>query len=509
LSKRWFKVWPHHIPRELSYHVKPAYSILEDAVERASDSPALIDEVGSVKSFKELEEESSLFADALASSGVAENDKVAFMSTNEIEAIEALYGILKSGATAVIIDPTTMSEDLKFQLEDSQAKALVIDLDSYTRERDTIEKVGIRNIAVIGLESGALAYKQFKKRGTNRDFRADIDPLKSAAIIFYYAGIAGRTEQVIHSHYGVYTCALSASVMKSVPEETHRISLLASPMTHVLGLINLLSTHAAAGSVVVMRRFDPATVYRLIQQHGITHITAAPMAFDALLKLDQVSKDAVASLRFCSSGGAPLSQDTQRRFREVFGVPLVQEYGLTEALLVTIQPYTVADIAGTVGIPMVGVDAKIVKETGEEAEPGEVGELVIRSPWIMLRYADDEDTRRAIRNGWLYTGDLMMMDDSGLLYFRGVKKRMIKYKAYPVFPRDLELLLMKHEAVKEAIVVGVPDPETGQKPVAYVVLKDEYKNRVNVEEIISFVNSRVAAYKKIREIRVVEQLPKE
>ncbi|MEM1954073.1 MAG: AMP-binding protein, partial [Nitrososphaerota archaeon] len=212
-------------------------------------------------------------------------------------------------------------------------------------------------------------------------------------------------------------------------------------------------------------------------------------------------------IRYCLSAGGYLPPEVQRKFAEVFGVPLVQMYGLTEGWVITLQPLELADRLGTIGLPLPGVQHKVVRDDGSEVTgPGEVGELHVRMPWIMLGYADPRDTELAIRDGWLRTGDLVSRDENGFLYFRGVKKRMIKYKGYPVFPRDLEELLRRHPAVSDALVRGEPDPETGERPVAFVVLKEGYEGRVSESELMEFVNSRVAGYKKLRGLKFVRSL---
>jgi long-chain acyl-CoA synthetase len=212
-------------------------------------------------------------------------------------------------------------------------------------------------------------------------------------------------------------------------------------------------------------------------------------------------------IRYCVSAGGYLPPEAQRAFTEAFGVPLVQLYGLTEGWAITVQPLEMSDRLGTIGLPLPGVEHRIVRDDGTEVKnPGEVGELHVRSPWIMLGYSDPRDTERAIVDGWLKTGDLVSVDETGLLYFRGVKKRMIKYKGYPIFPRDLEEVLKRHPAVKEALVKGEPDPEVGERPVGYVVLREGYEGKVSEEELMNYVNSRVAGYKKLRVLHIVRSL---
>jgi len=179
---------------------------------------------------------------------------------------------------------------------------------------------------------------------------------------------------------------------------------------------------------------------------------------------------------------------------------------MTETWVLTYQPLTAKEVKGTVGAPIADVDVKVVNpdDPSEERGTGEVGELLVKAPWLMEGYEDAEETKKAFHSGWLRTGDLLMMDERGLLYFRGVRKRMIKYKAYPIFPRDLEVLLMRHEAVQQAYVYGEPDPEVGERPVAKVVLRPG--KSTTEQELLDFVNSRVAFYKRLHRVYIVSSV---
>ncbi|HIQ29098.1 MAG TPA: long-chain fatty acid--CoA ligase [Candidatus Caldiarchaeum subterraneum] len=492
LDRPWFRNWPSDIPTHVDFQEKSIVDLIRGHAAADGDKIALADEMGNKLTYSELWRNSSLFAYSLHNLGVDKGDKVALFTVNSLSAVEALYGLWKAGASVVMIDPTSMSEDLYEQLSDSNPKAIVTDKETYSREKDTLDKIkSIEHRIILGEN-----YEEFKVG--DEDFYEKINPRVDNAVIFYYAGIVGRTEQVLHSHFGLYSCSLSSSTMKKItPTST---TLLTSPMTHVLGLMTVLATNLAGGTTAIMRRFNTEKAISMIKNLNVTHVIAAPYVYDQILNIDTN----LPSLKLCVSGGAPLSPDTQVNFHKKFKVPLVQEYGMTETLLLTFQLPNLADRVGTVGVPMLGVDAKIVDEGSRELNVGEVGELIVKAPWVMQGYKDPDDTAKAIKDGWVYTGDLMTIDSDGLLYFRGVKKRMIKYKGYPVFPRDLEIILMRHPAVKEVKVEGKEDKEVGQKPVAYVKLREDYSPKPSEEELMNFINQRVAAYKKIRELYIIE-----
>jgi len=240
-----------------------------------------------------------------------------------------------------------------------------------------------------------------------------------------------------------------------------------------------------------------------------------PTLYAMLLDYPELGKYDLTSIKFCISGAAPLPPEVQKKFMEITGGVLVEGYGLTEASPVThANPLdrTMKTVKiGSIGVPWPDTEAKIMDvETGtKELPPGEVGELVIKGPQVMKGYWKmPEETKQVLRDGWLYTGDIAKMDEDGYFYIVDRKKDLIKYKGYSVYPRELEDVLYEHEAVKLCAVVGKPDPTAGEIPKAFVVLKEGYEPTEELKkEIMEFVNSRVAPYKRIRELEFRKELP--
>jgi long-chain acyl-CoA synthetase len=476
---------------------------------------ALISSSGKRMTYRELSSLSRSIANSLRKMGVSKGDAVALVAYNSVELIAAFFGCVMSGAAAVMIDPATLSEDLKFQLEDSRSRVVVADSAVLERELRTFKEAGVERVLLLdgdrgpkgdGVEVKGLPELASEEPLVSEEVR--VDPTKDPAIVFYYAGIAGRTEQVLHSQAAPLRCAEVLAKVLRLPRGEN--TMLIVPLQHVLGLIQVLIHLSSGGSVTVLERkgggFDEMQVVEVAGRFGANSIWSAPILYIRLVsRAGEVRLP--SSIKYCSSGGGYLPPEVQRAFIETFGVPLVQGYGLTEGWVVTYQPLEMSDRLGTIGLPLPGVELKIVRDDGTEVRnPGEVGELYVRSPWIMLGYSDPRDTERAIVDGWLRTGDLVSVDETGLLYFRGVKKRMIKYKGYPIFPRDLEEILKRHPAVKEALVKGEPDPEVGERPVGYVVLREGYEGKVSEGELMGFVNSKVAGYKKLRALHIVRSL---
>ncbi|MDP8003811.1 MAG: class I adenylate-forming enzyme family protein, partial [Caldisphaera sp.] len=330
--------------------------------------------------------------------------------------------------------------------------------------------------------------------------------LNNTSIIMYYAGIAGRTMQTYHTYKGLSYAVQALS--KTISFDFKPNSLVVSPITHVLGLeVSLLVPLLNEGKTIMVQRWDADLVSNSIKYLDINFISGAPMIFDSLIEsVEKNNYDFKNTIKLGISAGAPLRPETQDKFFKMFNSPLVQAYGMTESWVITYQPKELYQIKNTLGIPIYGAKIRIADPNNPtiDVKKGEAGELLVSCPWLMKGYEDEKETNNAFYQEWLKTGDLVAMDNN-LLYFKGVKKRMLKYKAYPIFPKDLENILLKHEAVKNAYIYGEKDPEVGDIVTAKVILKDEYKGKIKDEDLIKFVNSKVAFYKKIRKIYFVDK----
>ncbi|MEM4650263.1 MAG: class I adenylate-forming enzyme family protein [Pyrobaculum sp.] len=415
-----------------------------------------VDDGSKKLTYRELAHRASLYRTAA---------RVLFSARSSAEALAAVVGLLTSPSTAALIDPLSVSEDFAFQLADFSPDVVLIDNEVWERNRESLagRTVNMLGSGLAGPRPGGLG-----------------------EAVMYYAGVAGRTMQVIHGSEGVWRCAQSLAAAMQLRNDD--VVFVTAPLTHVLGLVTSLAALWVGATVILMPRFEASEAVKAARR--ATVIVGVPTLYAELVKTGIGRLDA----RYAVSGGAYLPPDVQRMFEEATGVPIVQVYGLTEGLVVSFQPPQLKEVKGTVGLPLPWVELKLAED----------GELLVRSPWNMKRYSDEAETQRVFTpDGFLKTGDLFKVDERGLLYFAGVKKRMIKYKGYPVFPRDLELILLRHPAVERAVVKGEPDPEVGEIPVAYVVKRGE----VTEDELLSFVNSKVAFYKKLRKVYFVEELP--
>ncbi len=405
---------------------------------------------------------------------ISPGDTVAHIMNNSIKSIIFYLSSFWAGAKLVAIDPLTSAEDLRFILEDSKPDLIFTDEEILQREKEYLKgyKV-VTEVSTGGKMEFPYSYKE-----------------EETGLIYYYAGIAGRTMQVKHSAERVRLNAIS--LLNAIGLSTVN-SLLTVPIAHVLGNSVLGVTLEAGGKMYVMRKFSATEASSAISANKLNYLATVPMVYDSLNSSDAD----LSSLELCVSTAAPLFPSTVSKFKEKYGKNIVQQYGFTEGLVLTFQPRELSDVI-SIGKPLPNVEIKIVDNEGKDVEKGQTGELLVRSPWLMLGYSDQEETERVFKDGWLKTGDLVTMDDKGLLYFRGVKKRMLKYKGYPIFPRDLEEILLTHPNVVKAEVRGEDAGNLGQEPVAYV----EVKGKVEERDIIDFVNSKVAFYKRLKRVYI-------
>ncbi|MEB3816688.1 MAG: acyl--CoA ligase [Desulfurococcales archaeon] len=514
MERPWLKVWPEGVPTSLEYPEAPAY---QPVLEQASQSPERCAvaqaETGTCLTYEKLATLARGVAAWLQGRGVGPGSQVLYSAFNTVEAAAGLIGVWMSGGAAVLVDPLTTSEDLRFQLEGRNIRVAVASPEFYERERSVLAEAGVEDVLVLTgyYEGGSPRVSPLGEALTlSGSWREpSLKPREDVGVVMYYSGIAGRTMQTLHTHFAVVSSTMALTTMLQLGRPP--TSLVVAPLTHILGLqAGLLSSLYYGGTAVLMRRWNPTIALSSSASWRVNYLSGAPMMHEALLA-EAKSRGLPTgwSLELGVSGGAPLKPEVQEEYPRVLKAPLVQLYGMTETWVVTFQPKHLAHVKATVGIPLPDVDAKIVdpERPTRELGIGEVGELLIKAPWLMKGYEDEEETRKAFVGEWIRTGDLMVMDENGLLYFRGVRKRMIKYKAYPIFPRDLEIMLESHPAVEKAYVYGEPHPDYGHLPAAKVVLKPEYKGMVTPEELMDYVNKRVAFYKKLRKLEIVDKLP--
>ncbi|MEX0717004.1 MAG: long-chain fatty acid--CoA ligase [Planctomycetaceae bacterium] len=526
----WLKHYPACIPAELDYPQAPAWSLLErTAVEHGARIGAIY--YKERRTFAELAEGARRTASALARSGVAPGDRVAIMLPNVPEYLTALNGIWMAGAVPVALSPLMVPDEVSAMLGATGARTLIgLDVLAplFLRGEHAPQRVFLTTIAdrLPAWQRIPYAFARWRKLGlwsaegepeqldyAERLAAADPrfepiqpDSLDAPAYILPTGGTTGKPKAVTLSHRNVVANAWQLFHWSG--GRPARESLLAVlPYFHSYGLTTCLMTATAmAATSVLHHRFIPRVVLKLIEEHQPSIFPAVPAMLVALNELLRERPIEFRNLKCVISGGAPLPPAVAEEFAEHSGATVVEGFGLSEASPVThSNPLDRSDRPGTIGIPLPDTDARIVDaETGARTlTAGEVGELIVRGPQVMLGYWNDEEaTRHAIRDGWLFTGDLGTMDDDGFFRIVDRKKDLIITSGFNVYPSDVEHALREFPGVADVAVVGVPCAERGEKVAAMIAMKSGHQ--LDRRAFDAFCGERLAKHKQPRVVEVVD-----
>jgi len=507
--KPWFKFWPEGVPRHLDYPEIPLFEFLSWAAERWSGDIAYSCE-GQQLSYGELDNLTDRLATGLCELGVRAGDRVMLFLSNSLEFIIGYYGILKAGSTVTTANPLYREAELKHQLNDTEATAIITSLDGYAVVKEVQAQTGLKTVILTGDEAGDgyVSLSQILKNYPASPPKVDINPREDVAAIVATGGTTGLSKGVLLTHYNLVANAMQNAAWFGWGHRDVAIGVL--PFYHSWGGVACVHSPIYSGArVIIMPRFDAEKLLMTVEKERATVLYGAASMFNTLVNNPVLTKYDLSSLRYVKVGAMPIPPETKEKWERQTGVSMILGYGLSEASPEThSSPLQRVKIA-TIGIPIIDTDACIVdEETGETALPlGQVGELIIKGPQVMKGYLNrPEDTREALRDGWLYTGDLGTMDKEGYFHILDRKKETIKYKGYTIAPADIEAILYEHPAVKECAVVGKPDTSAGELPKAYVVLKEN--STVNGEELIQFCAEKISPYKRIREVEFITEIPK-
>ena len=512
----------------LHYPLIPVYELLGKTVERLPEKQAVIDPYGDpyggpdgekVLTFADIARASDTLARIFLEWGVQKGDRISFLMPNCWEYFLGFYGALKAGAIVSPINPTFREPEVRYQLNDAESRVLLADDESFlTVERILPELPFLERIILLGGAGKEREGNGKKTFGLGKLLAGPcppaplrfptVHPQKDLAALPYSSGTAGLNKGVMISHFNLVANSLQSMQACEVREDDVFISFL--PFNHIYGLTYFLCGAIYLGAQqVLMPRFETEECLRLIERYRVSVIFCVQPALLAFLNYPHLKKFDLSSLRFIWAGAAPLAPAVSREVRNRLGVPVARHYGLSEA-----SPTTHINPPGRIKEKSVGIavsdceDRIMDSNTGKTELPtGEPGELAIRGPNVFQGYwKHPEDDKLALRDGWLYTGDIAWMDEEGYVYILDRKKEMIKYQEYQVAPAELEALLMEHPAVKDCAVVGIPEESSGEIPKAFIVRREGKK--VDAEGIMAFVAERVAPYKKIREVSFIREIPK-
>lgn len=472
------------------------------------DQPAMIDgPTGRVMTGAELIDASRRFAGALAARGIGPGRVVALMAPNCPEFAVVFYGTSVAGATITTVNPTYTAHELRHQLNDSGAVLLVVPPGLLPLAAEAVAGTGVtETVALAGAGEGATGWTDMLSSPPIA--QVPLDPATAILALPYSSGTTGLPKGVMLTHRNLVANVAQIGSMLDVRPGDVTVAVL--PYFHIYGMEVLMNLYLSYGAVpVTLPRFDLPAVLKLIETHRMRHLFIVPPVVLALAKHPLVDQHDLSSLELVISGAAPLGPDLTRACAERLGCEVAQGYGMTEASPVTHFSRSSGTPPGASGELVASTESRIVDpDTGRDAAPGTEGELWVRGPQVMAGYLNNPAaTASSITpEGWLRTGDLGRVDEAGNLWIMDRVKELIKVKGFQVAPAELEGLLLAHPAIADCAVIGRPDDEAGEVPVAFVVRRAEAA--LTEAEVQAHLAGQVAHYKALRAVHFTDTIPK-
>ncbi|GCD35502.1 AMP-dependent synthetase [Streptomyces chrestomyceticus JCM 4735] len=484
------------------------------AVEHAA-LPALIDgQDGTTVSYAELDGATRRIAAALADAGVRAGDVLALHSPNTIAYPAVFYAASRCGAAVTTVHPLATSGEFAQQLRDSGASWIVTVSPLLETARSAAEQAG--GITEVFVCDGAVGHRSVRDMlaSTAPEPAVPVDPARDVAVLPYSSGTTGTPKGVMLTHRSIATNLVQLDRLITSGPGDRVLAVL--PFFHIYGLTSLMNAPLRNGStVVVLPRFDLEHFLRAIEKYRVNAVYVAPPIVLALAKHPSVAQYDLSSLDYVVSAAAPLDARLADTCARRLGIPpVMQAYGMTELSPGThVVPLGAADVPpGTVGRLLPSTEMRIrCLDADKDLGTGESGEILIRGPQVMKGYLGRPAETDALidADGWLHTGDIGQVDADGWLYVVDRVKELIKYKGYQVAPADLEAVLLAHEGIADAAVIGVSDADGNEIPKAYVVRRPgEQGARLTEDDVITYVAGQVAPYKKVRRVEFTDTVPR-
>jgi long-chain acyl-CoA synthetase len=536
-ERPWLEHYEQGVPAEIEIPDKPLHHFLEESARRWPDQTALIYR-GRQLSYSTVLHEARRWASILQDLGIRKGARVLILLPNIPQAIIGLYGALIAGAVAVLVNPISDRQDLARQLADSGAETVLTLSRFYPDVVRPLQQEGqIRNVILTNVKTylpwlqrtlfrftrerkeghrlpryeaeKVLWWERLMRRAPGETRPVPIIP-DDLAVLLYTGGTTSAPKGVMLSHYNLVANTLQTRAWFPDLRDGQDIFLGVLPLSHSYGLTTCLNLAFLSGSTVILKpTLDTANILKAIRRYQPTVFPGIPVLYAAINEVPDVRDYQISSVKICISGASSLPVEVQESFQKLTRGRLVEGYGLTEASPVThANPLFGEERVGSIGLPLPNTDARIVHHrTGRELSPGTIGELLIRGPQVMQGYwRRPEETDSALRNGWLHTGDLAVMDSEG--YFRLIDRvsDLIQVGSRYVYPRDVEEVLHEHPSVQEAVAIGARGDDQYGQVRACVVLRPGF--RATEEEIIKFCQDRLRTYQVPCRVYFREELPR-
>lgn len=538
LNKVWLNRYPADVPAEINAdRYTSLIDLFEQASQRYADRPAFIN-MGQAMSFRKLEQRSRAFAAYLQQTlGLSKGDRVAIMMPNLLQYPIALFGILRAGMVVVNVNPLYTPRELEHQLNDSGAKAIVIVSNfAHTLEK-VVAKTSVRHVILTRLGDqlspakatlvnfvvkyikrlvpkynlpDAVSFRSVLQQGAQLDyFRPELQN-DDLAFLQYTGGTTGVAKGAMLTHRNMQAnLEQTKATYGSLLRDGKELVVTALPLYHIFALtVNcLLFIELGGQNLLITNPRDIPGFIKELSKYPFTAITGVNTLFNALLNDKNFQQLDFSTLRLSAGGGMSVQKAVAERWEKLTGHYLLEGYGLTECSpLVSVNPYDITCHNGSIGLPVPSTEIKLVNDNGVEVGTGEPGELCIKGPQVMTGYWQRPDaTDEVLKEGWLYSGDIVTVDEEGFLRIVDRKKDMILVSGFNVYPNEIEDVVMQHPKVREAAAIGVPSDLSGEAVKICIVKKDPSLTK---DELIAHCRRHLTGYKVPKIVEFREELPK-
>ena len=530
-AKPWLKHYDEGVPAEVEIPEMNISEFLDNSTEEFGGRTAIwfLKSKISYKKFKDIADR---LATALVDLGVKKGDVVAIMLPNFPQFMFAFYGILKAGGIVTACSILHTEHELAYQLNDAGAEIIIawdaqLEKINNVKNRTRLRHIIITNVFDYGPSaptsppeiSGTIQFLNLIKKTKPNPPQFETNAKEDVAVFQYTGGTTGLPKGAMLTHYSlVANCVQMTEWTKSIMERGKMTALTTLPLFHIYGMQVCMNSYIFSGTTIALHPDprDQKGLFEVIKATQPAMFPGVPTMYMRLLERDDLedyAKD-LRSIKVCNTGAAPMPPEVLKEFEERTGATVIEGYGMTECGPAThVNPLKGTRKIGSVGLAISSTEYKIVDidDYTKIVPQGESGEIMVKGPQVMKGYWNKpEETAGQLKGEWLLTGDIGRMDEDGYLYIVDRKKDMIIISGFKVYPRELEDVLFEHEAVENAAIIGIPDPDIpgNEKVKAYIVLKDGYRESEEMEnELKEFLRQNVAPYKVPKFIEFRKELP--
>jgi long-chain acyl-CoA synthetase len=538
-ERPWLNSYDEGVPHHLEYPAIPLHGLLSAAAKKYPDSPCTIFK-GAKISYREMEAITDRLAAGLDSIGVKKGDRVGLFMPNTPQFVMAYFAVLKLGGIVVATNPLYSAREIEHQTNDAGIEIMLVMSNYYNLIKEVQPKTKIKTVVVSNIKETLPSILAFlftltkEKKGGFRINLADGDHWMQDlinkfqpedrpevevspddnALFQYSGGTTGISKGAIAMHRNLVSNAMQIRSWMVAAKDGEETVLMAIPLFHVYGMVAgmLFGIHTGAALVMIPNPRDLDDLLSNAQKYKTTIFPGVPTIYNAINNYPDVKagKYDLSSINACISGSAPLMRETKQDFEALTGGVVFEGYGLSEAPTAChCNPLLGENRTGSIGLPLPDVDCRIVSLDDETTDlsTGEIGELVLKGPMIMKGYHNmPTESANALREGWLYTGDIARMDEDGYFYIVDRKKELIKPSGYQVWPREVEEVISENPKALEVGVAGVPDPYRGETVKAWVVVKPG--ETLTEEDVKAWCSDKLAKFKVPTQVEFREELPK-